>query len=171
MAGVKGLEPSLSARQADTFPDGYTPAWGDRRDLNPQVPNGTPGPQPGAVTSFATNTIMAGVGGIEPPTPWLTATCSAAELYPSNLWRRQGSNLRHPACKAGALPTELLPHIYIVGREGFEPSTNGLKVHYATRLRHRPLVGPVGLEPTACRLRVGYSTIELRTITIMFLMF
>ena len=25
-------------------------------------------------------------------------------------WRRQGSNLRHPPCKGGALPAELRPH-------------------------------------------------------------
>ena len=32
----------------------------------------------------------------------------------------QGSNLRPPACKAGALPAELILHI-MVTRTGFEP--------------------------------------------------
>ena len=34
---------------------------------------------------------------------------------------RPGSNRRHSAWKADALPTELLPH-YCVGRAGFEPA-------------------------------------------------
>ena len=33
---------------------------------------------------------------------------------PNGWWRIQGSNLRPPACKAGALPTELIPHKLIV---------------------------------------------------------
>ena len=31
-------------------------------------------------------------------------------LYKKGWWRIQGSNLRPPACKAGALPAELIPH-------------------------------------------------------------
>ena len=34
---------------------------------------------------------------------------------------RPGSNRRHSAWKADALPTELLPH-FCVGRAGFEPA-------------------------------------------------
>ena len=30
----------------------------------------------------------------------------------SNWWRYAGSNRRPPACKAGALPAELYPHIF-----------------------------------------------------------
>ena len=37
-----------------------------------------------------------------------------------------GSNCRPPACKADALPAELIPHM--VGSEGFGPSTSRLKV-------------------------------------------
>ena len=35
---------------------------------------------------------------------------------------RRGSNSRHSAWKADALPTELLPRFFIVGRAGFEPA-------------------------------------------------
>ena len=45
-------------------------------------------------------------------------------------WKRSGSNRRHPACKAGALPTELRPRAgrgrrrsEMVPRVGFEPTT------------------------------------------------
>jgi hypothetical protein len=41
---------------------------------------------------------------LRPPIP-LTARCHT-------WWRRQGSNLRPPACKAGALPTELRPRMH-----------------------------------------------------------
>ena len=33
-------------------------------------------------------------------------------------WRHGDSNPRHPACKAGALPTELYPHISMGVRTG-----------------------------------------------------
>ena len=39
-------------------------------------------------------------------------------------WRWQGSNLRHLACKANALPTELHPQ-YMATPKGFEPLTFG----------------------------------------------
>ena len=34
-------------------------------------------------------------------------------------WTMTGSNCRHPACKAGALPAELIVHV--VTRPGIEP--------------------------------------------------
>ena len=33
-------------------------------------------------------------------------------------WRHGDSNPRHPACKAGALPTELYPHVLMGARTG-----------------------------------------------------
>ena len=39
----------------------------------------------------------------------------------SNLWwRYAGSNRRPPACKAGALPAELYPHIWIENPRAFK---------------------------------------------------
>ena len=63
---------------------------------------------------------LVGVPGIEPGTSSLSGTRSnqlsytpAFYLAPPPLdlawWRQPGSNRRHPACKAGALPTELCP--------------------------------------------------------------
>ena len=70
-----------------------------------------------------------------------------------------GSNRRPPACKAGALPAELIPqslqikHLIIpgslpvsaataetvVGLDGFEPSTPALSRRCSNRLSYRPL--------------------------------
>jgi hypothetical protein len=75
-----------------------------------------------------------------------------------------GSNRRPPACKAGALPAELIPqsctdntdHLYlyliprglpvsaataetVVGLDGFEPSTPALSRRCSNRLSYRPL--------------------------------
>ena len=53
---------------------------------------------------------MVGVPGVEPGTSSLSGTRSNQLSYtPVAWWRRPGSNRRHPACKAGALPTELRP--------------------------------------------------------------
>src|SRR6185437_9085225 len=65
-------------------------------------------------------------------------------------WRMTGSNRRPPACKAGALPAELIPRSYtvdqpappdktVVGLDGFEPSTPALSRRCSNRLSYRPL--------------------------------
>ena len=76
-------------------------------------------------------------------------------------WRMTGSNRRPPACKAGALPAELIPQSYtdnhyphllprgnrsapataetVVGLDGFEPSTPALSRRCSNRLSYRPL--------------------------------
>lgn len=85
------------------------------------------------------------------------AVLSQIELAARIVWTgRELNSLRRWASTSRS--TGELHSPCFVGREGFEPSTNGLKVHYATWLRHRPMVGPVGLEPTTTRLRVGYAT-------------
>ena len=64
--------------------------------------------------------LLVGVPGIEPGTSSLSGTRSNQLSYtpasgdrphrpPRGWWRQPGSNRRHPACKAGALPTELCP--------------------------------------------------------------
>ena len=68
-----------------------------------------------------------------------------------NWWRMTGSNRRPPACKAGALPAELIPrrsasrgftHLTadnVVGLVGFEPTTPALSRRCSNRLSYRPL--------------------------------
>jgi len=58
-------------------------------------------------------------------------------------WRMTGSNRRPPACKAGALPAELIPRIplaglALVGLVGFEPTTPALSRRCSNRLSYRP---------------------------------
>jgi hypothetical protein len=56
-------------------------------------------------------------------------------------WSRSGSNRRHPACKAGALPAELRPLSSgaLVGLERFELSTPRLSSVCSNQLSYRPL--------------------------------
>ena len=66
---------------------------------------------------------VVGPDGLEPSTPRLSSACSNQLSYEPLVevplwpiwWSRQDSNLRHPACKAGALPTELRPPSKVVG--------------------------------------------------------
>ena len=59
-------------------------------------------------------------------------------------WSWTGSNRRPPACKAGALPTELQPRRTLVGLDGFEPSTPALSRRCSNQLSYRPLSGNRG---------------------------
>src|SRR3546814_13844335 len=65
---------------------------------------------------------------------WSSDVCSAdlrtrtrcALITRRRWWRMTGSNRRPPACKAGALPAELIPRsdkIVLVGQVGIEPTT------------------------------------------------
>ena len=60
-------------------------------------------------------------------------------------WSRTGSNRRHPACKAGALPAELRPLIpsgstrTMVGLGGLEPPTSRLSSARSNQLSYKPL--------------------------------
>ena len=54
---------------------------------------------------------MVGQSGLEPPTSRLSVVCSSQLSYWPVWWRLAGSNRWPPACKAGALPAELNPHI------------------------------------------------------------
>ena len=67
------------------------------------------------------------MSGFEPPTSSLPRKRSTPELHrPKKESGRPGSNRRHSAWKADALPTELLPQFSFmkdnVGRAGFEPA-------------------------------------------------
>ena len=51
-------------------------------------------------------------------------------------WRMTGSNRRPPACKAGALPAELIPRYPVVGQVGIEPTTPALSRRCSNRLSY-----------------------------------
>ena len=56
-------------------------------------------------------------------------------------WRMTGSNRRPPACKAGALPAELIPQGLdggMVGLVGLEPTTPALSRRCSNQLSYRP---------------------------------
>ena len=57
-------------------------------------------------------------------------------------WSVSGSNRWPPACKAGALPAELKPHVYLnsmVGLNGLEPTTSPLSGVRSNHLSYRPI--------------------------------
>ena len=79
-------------------------------------------------------------------------SASRRTLCIEDWWRMTGSNRRPPACKAGALPAELIPrrtllpgtftHLTadnVVGLVGFEPTTPALSRRCSNRLSYRPL--------------------------------
>ena len=63
---------------------------------------------------------VVGQNGLEPSTSRLSVVCSSQLSYwPISIrsllwWRLAGSNRWPPACKAGALPAELNPHIFTI---------------------------------------------------------
>ena len=59
-------------------------------------------------------------------------------------WSRTGSNRRPPACKAGALPAELRPHLRqeVVGLGGLEPPTSRLSSARSNQLSYKPSTEP-----------------------------
>ena len=69
---------------------------------------------------------------------------SSDELQDPDWWSQTGSNRRPPACKAGALPTELWPRIAapakreLVGLGRFELPTSRLSSARSNQLSYRP---------------------------------
>src|SRR6218665_3401694 len=70
-----------------------------------------------------------------------------AALVLSVWWRMTGSNRRPPACKAGALPAELIPRACLssgsgvwplVGLVGLEPTTPPLSTPRSDQLNYKP---------------------------------
>ena len=115
------------------------------------------------------NSNPVGLSGLEPPTSRLSGVRSNRLSYKPSVvsdarkflsgWRRRDSNSRPPACKAGALPTELHPHwmrvflfvfqkaipVFIcmsfstqVGLSGLEPPTSRLSGVRSNRLSYKP---------------------------------
>ena len=64
---------------------------------------------------------------------------SFATALSQNWWSQTGSNRRPPACKAGALPAELWPHL-MVGLGRFELPTSPLSGVRSNQLSYRPKV-------------------------------
>ncbi len=91
--------------------------------------------------------------GLEPATPGVTGrysnqlnyrcTCNTLKIkYGHKLWwALTGSNRRHSACKADALPTELSAlqkrFIKVAQRTGLEPATPGVTGRYSNQLNYR----------------------------------
>lgn len=72
-------------------------------------------------------------------------------------WRRPESNRRPPACKAGALPTELRPLLATSPSTPSMPSSDTwLRLHTFARLAGK-MVGLSGFEPLTSRLSGGRS--------------
>ncbi len=112
---------------------------------------------------------MAQRTGLEPATLGVTGRYSnqlnyrciavlMTKLYPKIWWALTGSNRRHSACKADALPTELSALIgsnffdfKMAQRTGLEPATLGVTGRYSNQLNYRcitkNLVGADGIEP------------------------
>ncbi len=86
MAGAVGIEPTLEVLETSVLPLNYAPVMVEGGGFEPPNPKGTD-LQSVAFSHFAT-----------PP-----------NVYPNNIWwRMTGSNRRPPACRAGALPAELI---------------------------------------------------------------
>ena len=84
---------------------------------------------------------LVGPSGLEPPTLRLSVVRSSQLSYGPIWWRLTGSNRWPPACKAGALPAELIPHVYLnsmVGLNGLEPTTSPLSGVRSNHLSYRP---------------------------------
>ena len=59
----------------------------------------------------------------------LNQTFSRTDKLGGHMW---DSNPRHPTCKAGVLPTELMAHKKLVPSVGYDPTTAALSRRYLT---------------------------------------
>ena len=108
--------------------------WRRKRDSNPRdalTPCRFSRPIPSArlgYSSILSIFSLVAEEGLEPPTSRVWTVRSSQLSYSAiycyllifNWWRLGGSNPWPPACKAGALPAELILHL-MVTRTGFEP--------------------------------------------------
>ena len=107
--------------------------------------------------------FLVGLTGLEPVTPRLSSACSNQLSYrpgfgslSRNWWRHGDSNPGHPACKAGALPTELYPQLRFSVKKGRHARRAGLRSRrpavYTSLVRcgpsRVPLSRPSGRDPT-----------------------
>ena len=88
---------------------------------------------------------------------FITQKSSYPKITALAWWTMTGSNCRHPACKAGALPAELIVHIG--DPSGNRTRDTAVKGRCLNRLTNGPILAPrVGLEPTTDRLTADCST-------------
>ena len=82
--------------------------WVIRDSVKSQIPLGFQ-----SISQLPNDSICEVVGqnGLEPSTSRLSVVCSSQLSYWPMWWRLRESNPWPPACKAGALPAELNPHI------------------------------------------------------------
>lgn len=107
--------------------------------------------------------LLVGLTGLEPVTPRLSSACSNQLSYRPgfgslfrNWWRHGDSNPGHPACKAGALPTELYPQLRFSVKKGRHARRARLRSRrlavYTSLVRcgpsRVPLSLPSGRDPT-----------------------
>ena len=69
---------------------------------------------------------VVGQSGLEPPTSRLSVVCSSQLSYWPVWWRLAGSNRWPPACKAGALPAELNPHLFSLSAQSAPSKLNNV---------------------------------------------
>ena len=87
------------------------------------------------------------------------------ELQSISWWRVPGSNRWPPACKAGALPAELTPHLgnffEVVGQNGLEPSTSRLSVVCSSQLSYWPISASLLIQGTSCSVPSKLNNVNL----------
>jgi hypothetical protein len=78
-----------------------------------------------------------------------------------------GSNRRPPACKAGALPAELIPQRsdieWLVGLVGFEPTTPALSRRCSNRLSYRPAHSSLKRQARSSLAHAGSAIVRRRS--------
>ena len=83
----------------------------------------------------------------------------------TNLWRLRDSNSRPPACKAGALPSELNPRIlFQMGSSGLEPPTSRLSGARSNRLSYEPIYSGSHLLSRAVSSQVSSAACVLTVV-------
>ena len=92
-------------------------------------------------------------------------------LKPRNWWRQPDSNRRHPACKAGALPTELCPRkretriLGIIGPKGVRQKKACAGIHLASPSPGGVLLRKEVIQPLVPQRLPCYDFIPITTHT------
>lgn len=74
--------------------------------------------------------------GYDPASRAFQARANPSQLQARDWWSQSELNRRHPACRAGALPAELWPQIWVfVAMAGFSPATRGRTRYHTGSLR------------------------------------